>query len=117
MNIDNAQEPDTLLSDSLKPASAVVDKLKRLSLRERLAIIVTALSAGVMTGVIFIVTADGLVWTIGESLRLPLSVEIGLLAPVTLVGLWIIGWMFLRTYRYETKEAKNEADDTPSQGQ
>jgi hypothetical protein len=90
-----------ILPNPLQPAGAIIKQFKERPLFEQLSILVAAISAGSMTGLIFIVCADGFIATLGQSLGLPMWVILTLVFPVTLIGIIIGGWMIRSTFRYE----------------
>lgn len=110
----DAHNPTPLLPNPLEPAAAVVKEIKKLSLWQQLAVLTTAISAGLLTGIIFIVCADGFIVTLGQSLALPRWLVLSLAVPATLAGIFFGARMTLSTYRYERSSERGEADDIPT---
>lgn len=114
MNIADAHDPKTQLPNPMEAATAVSKQLKELTIGQQISIVVAALSAGLLAGLVFIVSVDGFVVTLGQSLHLPLWLTVALAIPATLAGIAISIWMFRSTYIYERRAVRGEANnDTP----
>lgn len=110
----DAHNPTPLLPNPLEPAATVVKEFKKLSLWQQIAVLTTAISAGLLTGIIFIVCADGFIVTLGQSLALPRWLVLTLAVPATLAGIFFGARMMLSTYRYEQRAARGETGDGDS---
>lgn len=110
MSLADTHNPLPALPDPVAPVVAVVKQLKKLPLREQIAILIAAISAGLMAGILFIVCAVGFIITLGESFGLPLWLVLTFAVPAALAGIFLGGKMALSTYRYEHSATRGEAD-------